>query len=48
MEDLKEKIPWCPHCNLPVYPEGDPKLKHTIIPVWEKYPHNITFRKPSS
>ena len=28
----REKTPWCPHCNLEVYPEGDERLKQTIIP----------------
>jgi len=32
----KKKVAWCPHCNLPIFPEGDEALKHPIIPVRDK------------
>lgn len=38
----KKKIPWCLYCNLQIFPEDSPALKHTIIPLKGKYPKNLT------
>lgn len=29
----KKKVPWCPHCNLQVFPLGHEALKHPVIPI---------------
>lgn len=41
----KRKKPWCPFCNLEIFPEGDERLKHTIFPLKDKYPENITVQE---
>lgn len=29
----KKKVPWCPHCDLQIFREGDEALKHPVIPI---------------
>lgn len=39
----KHRKPWCPMCNLEIFSVGDKRLRHTIIPIKDKYPKNLTF-----
>lgn len=40
----KKQVPWCPFCNIQIYPEGDERVTNPAFVVKEKYGKDLTFK----